>query len=165
VSYEDGAGGAVYRLFDADGKLLYIGSTGDLRVRLQQHRLGVAGTSLADIIRRRYARHEVAFFPTLAAARRAELAAIATEQPELNIHGRTPLPTSSLWTAVQDAADERGVTMCEIAYRVDMEVRQLDRLLRNSRLGAPAFFGVAEVLGMKASELARRMEHLEEVPA
>jgi hypothetical protein len=76
--------GYVYRAFNKDGVLLYIGSTGDLGRRLHQHELATRWWS-ADVT------FTSTRFDTLEAARRAELEAIAAECPRWNIRGRSPL--------------------------------------------------------------------------
>jgi hypothetical protein len=78
----------VYRAFDADGALLYIGSTGDLGARLYGHRCSSAW----------WPKHTALTFdeyPTLNAARAAEAEAIATEYPEHNKIGRRDLVACS----------------------------------------------------------------------
>lgn len=74
------AGWAVYRCYDADGRLLYIGSTGDRYTRLRGHEKRTPWWS-------RVARTETQDYPDEAAARSAEHTAIATESPPYNVRG------------------------------------------------------------------------------
>jgi predicted GIY-YIG superfamily endonuclease len=67
---------AVYRFFDADGGLLYVGCTTQVNTRLRAHR-GRIWSYLVD-------RVEVERYPTLDEAFAAEQKAIATENPEFN---------------------------------------------------------------------------------
>lgn len=71
------SGPAVYRCFDSDGALLYIGSSGCVAVRLATHRSSTPWWPDVD-------RVEVEAHDDVLSARRAEARAIATEQPRLN---------------------------------------------------------------------------------
>lgn len=75
----------VYRCYDIDGNLLYIGATRNVAGRLYHL------TALCNIgkhpngeLRRRMHSHTAQEFPNRAAAFAAERAAIAAERPELN---------------------------------------------------------------------------------
>lgn len=79
---------AVYRLRDAAGSLLYIGSTLNVGARLHSHlnenphpKFSVPG---ASEIRERFAECVTDYFDTLAQARAAERRAIEDEAPLLN---------------------------------------------------------------------------------
>lgn len=75
----------VYRCFDADGQLLYIGCAHDVEERIYKHR--TTFSSLTSVtLRLRMDRYEAVEFPDLASARRAERDAIEREQPLLNVH-------------------------------------------------------------------------------
>lgn len=73
---------AVYRIYGADGRLLYVGMTGDLRQRFWQH-ASQRWFLLAETIR-------VEWFATEKAAREAERQAIRAEHPQRNIQDRSP---------------------------------------------------------------------------
>ena len=75
----------VYRIFDADDRLIYIGCARDVTSRLTLHTARSSQSPRSWEIRRRMARHTVEEFPDLATARAAEAAAIRAEQPELNV--------------------------------------------------------------------------------
>lgn len=75
----------VYRLFDGDGQLLYIGMTADMPTRLRAHLTG-SPKGVSAIIRRHYHHHTVVEYPSGSAAHEAEKAAIAAECPPLNIN-------------------------------------------------------------------------------
>lgn len=73
----------VYRCFDAEGVLLYIGFTWDLRTRISDHRR--PGRELGE----RLSYVSVTAYPNRAEAQAAERAAIEAEAPLLNIrHNR-----------------------------------------------------------------------------
>lgn len=68
----------LYRLRDAQGRLLYVGITWNLKVRMQGHaRYGAAWFGAV-------ASTETEEYPTREAARKAELVAIETERPAIN---------------------------------------------------------------------------------
>lgn len=73
----------VYRCFDASGRLIYIGSSGDLEQRLAAHAASSWWYSLAD-------RVDIEPYPTIAAARAAEFAAIKSELPAFNCRHTGP---------------------------------------------------------------------------
>jgi len=67
----------VYRCYDAEDRLLYVGQSGNVDQRIKIHRRGPVGA--------RMVRHEVAGpYPTREAALTAEARAIASEKPLLN---------------------------------------------------------------------------------
>jgi excinuclease UvrABC nuclease subunit len=70
---------AVYRHFDATGRLLYVGSTGDPEARWKQHQRqsGWVMAGLVDSI-------TVEWWPSRAEARAAERVAIRAENPVYN---------------------------------------------------------------------------------
>lgn len=76
---------AVYRMFDAEGGLLYIGVTGDLSRRISVH-AEKRWFLLVETIR-------LEWHPTQAAAWAAEQRAIREEQPRINITGKQLPPT------------------------------------------------------------------------
>lgn len=73
----------IYRCYDADGALLYIGSSGQVESRMETH----ARTSFWRV---RVARVRIQLAPDLFTARRMEADAIRTENPRFNIHHRKP---------------------------------------------------------------------------
>jgi predicted GIY-YIG superfamily endonuclease len=73
---------AVYRIYGADARLLYVGMTGDLQKRFGHH-ASQRWFLLAETIR-------VEWFATEKAAREAERQAIRGEHPERNIQDRLP---------------------------------------------------------------------------
>jgi hypothetical protein len=77
---------AVYRIFDAQDRLLYIGCTEDVDWRISQHRDIFNTLPGGDLISRSYARHTSEEYPNRLAARDAERAAIKAEAPWLNRH-------------------------------------------------------------------------------
>lgn len=72
---------ALYRCFDKDGGLVYVGISGAVSSRLGSHKSASAWFKFV-------VRIEIERFPDRAAAEEAERAAIATEEPQYNIRGR-----------------------------------------------------------------------------
>lgn len=70
----------VYRVYDADGRLIYVGETGDLVQRLQYHHLKAWWGSQMD-------RVNAKVYPTRDLALAAERSAIRDEDPRWNITG------------------------------------------------------------------------------
>lgn len=81
----------LYRCYDADGALLYIGCTGDLKARMWKHE-HVSGPALntpAAGLHARMTRWVANEYPNRRAALDAEKAAIRAEHPSLNtLHRR-----------------------------------------------------------------------------
>lgn len=77
---------ALYRLFDADGRLLYVGITFDLRNRWADHSQGKSWWEA--VVRREVEWHETRY-----SAEAAEGAAILAERPAYNIAGAVEAPT------------------------------------------------------------------------
>lgn len=75
------AGDCLYRIYDKSGHLVYIGSTDSIGERIAVHRrIAKWRDRIADV--------RTTTYPTLPAARAAEVAAIKAEHPECNIlHG------------------------------------------------------------------------------
>lgn len=95
----------VYRYYDADDVLLYIGFTSDPHTRWRQHQRNSAWAKDAATVRvERYAYEDL--------ARSAERAAIWSESPLHNIKS-TPMDSQNMaaasrerWSAARDSADE-----------------------------------------------------------
>ncbi len=73
----------VYRIFDYEGSLLYIGSTEDFGARKAVH-LANHSTPIAFPIQLCAHRWDTTEYPSIAAAKAAEKAAITAEAPYLN---------------------------------------------------------------------------------
>lgn len=89
----------VYRAFDADGDLLYVGMTQRPRTRMQQHRRKADWWGDASRIR-------FSQYPTRNDALQAERSAIHSEKPVYNI--RRPESWSEYVQAAMAAARERS---------------------------------------------------------
>lgn len=154
-------GGAVYRIFDEEGSLLYVGSTNDARRRLAQHRNAESNTPASKALSARYHSATVEFFQTLSEARLAEARAIDSEGPEIN-QARPVIKDSaadgSWWSVLVDVAAERGMSLCEVAYSSDMTMPQLQKRFVSGDLTLSHLYSVAMAMGVKTSELARRFE-------
>jgi len=85
----------VYRLFDADARLIYIGCTYNVESRLKSHRHVMWWAP-------QIARIKITVHPTKAAAHEVERAAITAEKPRWNVNGKWA--ARSTFT-VQDYAD------------------------------------------------------------
>lgn len=77
----------VYRVFDADDALIYIGSTTDVERRMRAHFTSDHSCGDPFTIRARYAYLTIEQHPDLPTARQAERAAIAAEAPLVNVTG------------------------------------------------------------------------------
>lgn len=103
---------ALYRLFDADEKLLYIGISRDPKIRWRQHRRWSAWST-------QVAMRVIEWHDSRTAALLAELRAIRTERPRHNVQHR-PRPKvrrTKAATGVSTGKAER-ITPTEIARRV-----------------------------------------------
>lgn len=74
---------SIYRIFAADGTLLYIGCAYDIEHRIYMHRWTSTMVD-AHLIQRHYDHHTSVAIGTLVQARAAEREAILTERPILN---------------------------------------------------------------------------------
>jgi hypothetical protein len=70
----------LYRMYDATGRLVYVGSTNNVPRRMTEHRLQAWWMAIVTKTR-------LQVFPTLEAARAAEAVAIQEEQPAANVVG------------------------------------------------------------------------------
>lgn len=73
----------VYRVYDASGRLLYVGCSVEVETRLAAHSTSATWWLFHD-------RVETEEFPTHQEALEAEATAIATEHPRWNMQGRSP---------------------------------------------------------------------------
>lgn len=71
---------AVYKMFDADGRLLYVGMTVDLKARYREHKMCKQWWERVD-----HAKTKVMWFDNRAEASEMEIALIQHEDPEGNI--------------------------------------------------------------------------------
>jgi len=145
---------AVYRMFDAEGRLLYVGMTQDAGARFGDHAAKRWFPLVANIA--------LEWFPTKASARLAEVRAIGTERPrynkadrnstvrELHSHSavREPEPTEVLAAVsrserdVAEPAVPDRVTLSE-AVRLRVVTCNLTCVRKASqRPGFPAAFGL-----------------------
>jgi hypothetical protein len=92
----------LYRCYDADGVLLYIGCTSDVEKRMASHRRG-NGIGPSRWLAAHMARYEVDAdrYPNRYAGQDAEAAAIFTEQPVFNTQGRC-LPINFTRAQIED---------------------------------------------------------------
>jgi excisionase family DNA binding protein len=124
----------VYRVFAADGSLLYVGCSREVTERMYHHRLYSPFGHLIDT----YTRES---FPTKPAARAAEVAAITAEHPLFNKQhriatppapAREPTSAGDLYT-VPDAAHQLSISERTMrALIADGDVETI--LLRRRRL-------------------------------
>jgi predicted GIY-YIG superfamily endonuclease len=77
---------AVYRIYDAQDRLLYVGVSADFDARFRNHKSRAAWAP-------DYQRHELTWYPDRWQAESAEVAAIMSENPQYNVAGnRQPRP-------------------------------------------------------------------------
>jgi hypothetical protein len=172
----------VYRLFAEDGTLLYIGRTEDFETRLRMH---LCTTSRLDsrvtgweTIHERYHHHTLEAHPDLAAAKVAEVAAIRTERPLLNVHFNTGKVWRSRPTRVRTVVlDEPGDTPStalgyhlgramlaaghstqSLADAADVAPTKLARALAGRGVRIGDLLKVADVLGVRVSDMLRTAE-------
>lgn len=111
----------VYRIFDASGRLLYVGATSNLPQRIAEHEATKAfpGCHPVLTIGERMARWTADEHPTRKDAFAAEREAIRAEQPELNTYGASAKMTEKP-TATPLASD---YTLEEVASALRMSTR------------------------------------------
>ena len=142
----------VYRLFDADRNLLYIGCTADVVTRVSQHRS--AGTGGGDLIDDWTAEQ----YDTREEALDAEGAAILAERPPHNLRCRnTGVPMDEVgarsgdfaerlaWRIAQSAITQ-GRTTIALSRETGIPLTRLSRLLRT-----PGCLNVAELAAIAAA--------------
>ena len=75
----------VYRCYDADDRLIYVGCTSDVVSRMQVHGSSW-GNPVSAALNMRMVRHTETAYPDKVSGRRAEREAIFAEAPVLNLH-------------------------------------------------------------------------------
>lgn len=121
---------ALYRHYDADGALLYVGTTARHLTRLVEH-MRVSGWSeeIATIT--------IEHFPTREEARTAERMAIRTENPRHNVHHRACVigaPKGSLLRDIEVAAHSLGITPSTLSRQVGQGGKFYDRIKAGRRV-------------------------------
>lgn len=120
----------LYRAFDLEGRLLYIGSTNDVRLRMDQHRKSAQWFS-------RMALFTTEPFATEDEVRIAERAAIQNEQPPYNI-SHTPRIYGPRPRATSDGAMKIGdlevLTLGQAAKRIGVDRTVLWRQVQRGAL-------------------------------
>lgn len=111
----------LYRAFDAEGRLLYVGISGNVFLRFTEHEANAAWTAHA-------VRIELEHYSTREAALAAEAEAIRTEDPVWNMDGR-PFGRFMQWMA---AYPNRNPDDFDVA---DLRRRATARLLRTTPTG------------------------------
>ena len=114
---------ALYRHYDAAGKLLYVGISEDAGQRLAAH-MGVSDWS------RQIASITIEHFPTRADALRAEAAAIKLERPTYNVINAVKPPSTALAAWLQD----NGIRQRDFAEWVGIRTTDLCRFCKGHRL-------------------------------
>lgn len=112
---------AVYRIFNADDELLYVGVTKNIAARMKQHQRSQAWwPSVASIT--------TTWFETVEAASAAEIAAIQTEQPSSNINGvgaraATPYRGGHSRVETAPATRKRLLAVAQLRKRAEVDSR------------------------------------------
>lgn len=130
----------VYRLYDADNRLLYIGMSRDPKRRWAQHQ-AQRKPWWPDVVSR-----QVVWFPTRVIAEVVEREAIKEEHPLHNVKDGYAKPRKPKVHAgplgIQIQLDwvmrQRGMTLTELADRMDMHINNLSRI----KLGKIKLIGV-----------------------
>lgn len=99
---------ALYRLYDGDGVLLYVGITGDLKTRWMMHSYTPWGPQIAT--------REAEWFDTPSEAASAEVEAIQTEKPIHNVaHNFTRVPPPrSPWPSLSSAGRQKAAMLADL---------------------------------------------------
>lgn len=146
----NGTIGTVYRAYDADGRLLYVGLT-TKAARIDQHRVASEWFPLA-------ARIDLQHFATWAEAAQAEAEAIDTEQPLANrahpIVNRSRTLQSPIWAERK----RQGMSREQLGVKAGVSGRTLARLESTAYQPAhsPLFdtiTRIAEALGVNPVDL------------
>lgn len=150
----------VYRCFDVDGRLLYVGCTSNLERRLTKHRTQPSSRTWYPRLNRVKAR----IYPTRHAAMWAETVAIRTEQPLFNsVHNPNPpsdrRPGRPKGYAI-DAAKVRALllaqrrTQTDLARAADVSTAQLSNVMHGHTGCSPlAADRLADALGVTVSDI------------
>lgn len=109
----------VYRAFDAQDRLLYVGCSVEVDARLRYHQQHAAWWVFAVRIEREE-------FADQDAALQAEAAAIATEHPRWNVIGRSPDHPDGYMSRIQDGS--------WLAYERDVARRHRDLVAEEASL-------------------------------
>lgn len=115
----------LYRHFDKDKNLLYVGITWSTLSRSRQHKQSAWYDEIAVITIERFA--------TEAEARRAEAHAIATEHPRHNQTVIAPPPQNTgPWQVIVRELRDKGMTLGEIADLCDTRLTTLSDIARGA---------------------------------
>ncbi|WP_405531523.1 GIY-YIG nuclease family protein [Streptomyces avidinii] len=119
---------ALYRIFDAEDRLLYVGISGYPVTRLDAHRRGAPW-------RAEIARHAVEEFPTRQQAAFAESEAINIERPRYNKQGRRTEP-QSVTLARQETVERNKIAAREGLARCREELAATEERFQLSLVNA-----------------------------
>jgi len=136
---------ALYRFFDADNELLYVGITINPSARFAKHRAVAAWWSAAD-------HKTITWFDTREDAVKAELAAIRSESPRYNLAG-TKAFNGGGGRPVTVLTDQQRAALADLALKADA-ARDAEALMWQAALDARAA-GVPDVLLCEESGLSR----------
>jgi hypothetical protein len=142
--------GAVYRVFDRAGVLLYVGSTADFGKRWQAHARKASWREHAKTM-------TVAWYGSLEEARQAEVTAIAVECPLYNIAG---VPAEYLHVNALILLARAGRLPNE-DLRLTAMLWELVQVLANHLAGAPEPAGDAEPLAQAGPLDPFRPQHVD----
>lgn len=118
------SGCALYRFYDADGALLYVGISADPEKRIGQHRCTAPWAG--EIVQ-----NAVAWFDDREAAEKAERTAIKREEPRHNVHhgnGRRT-PTGAFRNAVVAAMGEHDTTITALSQGAEVSRDVINKLI------------------------------------
>jgi hypothetical protein len=144
----------LYRIFDARGRLLYIGITGNLRTRILRHSLTDWWPTGAQVT--------VEVYPNRVAALLAERLAVAAERPLVNVNlqlgeGRAIQVNERPIVAVPGRLEELGKRHRQIMARIERLRPKLDAAIRKERAAGATHVNLWRRSGYKSLGQIRRI--------
>jgi len=152
------SGTAVYRFFDAESQLLYVGITSSPRARFFQHRNSAAWWGEAD-----HERTTIQWYGSRIEAVSVEAAAIRDEKPRFNISGTRSCAGRDLLGLSEDAQEKLRAAI--EAAREAHELREAAwEAVRAARVPGVSDERLCEATGFSRATLNRRFGPRKRVP-
>lgn len=111
----------LYRIYDAQDRLLYVGISGGSFIRLGQHGDSAAWAHYATKI-------TLERYPTREEAKQAESKAIQSEDPVWNVRGR-PIERSLRWAAAYPNGDPDTVDLVALSEWADGLIKRSPKVI------------------------------------
>jgi len=141
----------VYRIYDQDDRLLYVGMSSNPKARLTAHRN--YSPWMIDAVR-----HEEVTYPSHESAREAEMGAIRDEDPlhniewsRINSRRRPPNPLNA--ARLTEAREQKGWTYKDLHRASGVTVESIKAIERGSDPRAITVVKLARALDLDVSEL------------